>query len=162
MKTRVSGSECAVSRAHKTWARSQLFKAGDIQFYWSWLNEIERAFLEEVVSTNRLTDLAAVKGSFWVMERPSVRLDFQKVLRRISYGAGRRTTSRDFVARGRPLSQRFGHPHSQIPSVLGKTLLILLQRFGHPPVPSRDAQIASVLVIPSKEMLDFAGKSKTF
>ena len=50
-----------------------------------------------------------------------------------------------------PLSQRFGHP-----------LLILLQLFGHPPVPSRDAQIPSVLVIPSKKMLDFAGKSKTF
>ena len=32
---------------------------------------IERAFFEEVVSTTRLTDLAAVKGSFWVMERPS-------------------------------------------------------------------------------------------
>ena len=64
--------------------------------------ERERAFFEEVVSTNRLTDLAAVKGSFWVMERPSAGLDFQKVLRRISYGAGRRTTSRDFVARGRP------------------------------------------------------------
>ena len=41
---------------------------------------------------------------------------------------------------GGAVSQRFGHP-----------LLILLQRFGHPPVPSRDAQIPSVLVIPSKK-----------
>ena len=45
---------------------------------------------------------------------------------------------------------RFGHP-----------LLILLQRFRHSPVLSRDAQIPSV-VIPSKKTLDFAGKSKTF
>ena len=50
-----------------------------------------------------------------------------------------------------PYHWRFGHP-----------LLILLQHFGHPPVPSRDAQIPSVLVIPSKTILDFAGKSKTF
>ena len=61
-----------------------------------------------------------------------------------------------------PVSQRFGHPHSQISSVFGHPLLILLQRFGHPPVPSRDAHIPSVLVIPSKKILDFAGKSKTF
>ena len=47
--------------------------------------------------------------------------------------------------------QHFGHP-----------LLILLQRFGHPPAPPGDAQIPSVLVIPSKKILDFAGKSKTF
>ena len=37
----------------------------------------------------------------------------------------------------------------------------LSPRFGHPPVPSRDAQIPNVLVIPCKKMLDFAGKSKT-
>ena len=49
------------------------------------------------------------------------------------------------------LLQRFEHP-----------LLILLQRFGLPPVPSRDAQIPSVLVIPSKKILDFEGKWKTF
>ena len=48
-------------------------------------------------------------------------------------------------------SPRFRHP-----------LLILLQRFGHPLVPSRDAQIPSVLVIPSNKILDFAEKSKTF
>ena len=35
---------------------------------------------------------------------------------------------------------------------------MLLQRFGHPPVPSRDAQIPSVLVIPSKKNAGFRGK----
>ena len=46
-----------------------------------------------------------------------------------------------------PNPWRFGHP-----------LLILLQRFGHPPVPSRDAQIASVLVIPTKKKRGIRGK----
>ena len=46
-----------------------------------------------------------------------------------------------------PNPYRFGHP-----------LLILLQRFGHPPVPSRDAQIPSVLVILSKKGFGFRGK----
>ena len=67
-----------------------------------------------------------------------------------------------------PVSQRFVHPRVlgiPIPKSLPfwHRLLILLQRFGHPPVPSRDTQIPSVLVkIPSKKILDFAGKSKTF
>ena len=46
-----------------------------------------------------------------------------------------------------PNPYRFGHP-----------LLILLQRFGHPPVPSRDGQIPSVLVIPSKKKSGFRAK----
>ena len=45
------------------------------------------------------------------------------------------------------VSRRFGHP-----------FLISLQRFGHPLVPSRDAQIPSVLVIPSKKNAGFRGK----
>ena len=57
-------------------------------------------------------------------------------------------------------SQRFGHSHSQIPSVLGIPFSYYCS--ADPPVPSRDAQIPSVLVIPSKKILDFAGKSKTF
>ena len=61
-----------------------------------------------------------------------------------------------------PVSQRFGHPHSHIPSVLGIPFSYYCSVFGHPPVPSRDAQIPSVLGIPSKTIWDFAGKSKTF
>ena len=46
-----------------------------------------------------------------------------------------------------PNPLRFGHPR-----------LILLQCFEHPPVPSRDAQIPSVLVIPPKKILGFRRK----
>ena len=58
------------------------------------------------------------------------------------------------------MSQRFGHPRpafwaSPFPN---HPLLTLLQRFGHPPVPSGDAQIPSVLVIPSKKNSGFHGK----
>ena len=59
-------------------------------------------------------------------------------------------------------SPRFGHPHSHIPSVLGIPFSHYCSVFGHPSVPSRDAQIPSVLGIPSKTIWDFAGKSKTF
>ena len=44
-------------------------------------------------------------------------------------------------------SPRFGHPR-----------LILLQCFEHPPVPSRDAQIPSVLVIPPQKNSGFHRK----
>ena len=57
-------------------------------------------------------------------------------------------------------SQRFWQSHSQIPSVLGIPFSYYCS--ADPPEPSRDAQIPSVLVIPSKKILDFAGKSKTF
>ena len=58
------------------------------------------------------------------------------------------------------MSQRFGHPRpafwaSPFPN---HPLLTLLQRFGPPPVPSGDAQIPSVLVIPSKKNSGFRGK----
>ena len=57
---------------------------------------------------------------------------------------------------GVTVSQRFGHPRaafwaSPFPNHP-------LQRFGHPPVPSGDAQIPSVLVIPSKKNSGFHGK----
>ena len=60
------------------------------------------------------------------------------------------------------VSQRFGHPHSQIPNVLGIPFSNYCSVLGIPRYPLGDAQIPSVLVIPSKKMLDFAGKSKTF
>ena len=59
-------------------------------------------------------------------------------------------------------SPRFGHPHSQIPSVLGIPFSYYCSVLGIPRYPLGDAQIPSVLVIPSKKVLDFAGKSKTF
>ena len=65
------------------------------------------------------------------------------------------------------MSQRYGHPRVLgIPIPKSQAFWAspshITAMFGHPPVPFRDAQIASVLVIPSKKMLDFAGKSKTF
>ena len=59
-------------------------------------------------------------------------VDFQKVLRRISYGAGRRTTSRDFVAGGRPLRGQKGSlrsPRGRLVASLWWELKCLLQMF---------------------------------
>ena len=55
-------------------------------------------------------------------------------------------------------SPRFGHPHSQIPSVLGIPFSYYCRVFGIPRSPSRDAQIPSVLIIPSQKNAGFRGK----
>ena len=60
------------------------------------------------------------------------------------------------------VSQRFGHPHSQIPSVLGIPFSYYCSVLGIPWYPPGMPKSLVFWSSPPKKMLDFAGKSKTF
>ena len=59
-------------------------------------------------------------------------------------------------------SPRFGHPHSQIPSVLGIPFSYYCSVLGIPWYPPGMPKSLVFWSSPPKKMLDFAGKSKTF
>ena len=62
----------------------------------------------------------------------------------------------------RPVSQRFGHLHSQIPSVLGIPFSYYCSILGIPRYPPGMPKSLVFWSSPPKKILDFAGKSKTF
>ena len=59
-------------------------------------------------------------------------------------------------------SPRFGHPHSQIPSVLGIPFSYYCSVLGIPRYPPGMPKSLVFWSSPPKKMLDFAGKTKTF
>ena len=61
-----------------------------------------------------------------------------------------------------PVSQRFGHPHSHIPSVLGIPFSYYCSVLGIPRYPPGMPKSLVFWSSPPERLLDFAGKSKTF
>ena len=101
----------------------------------------------EILASSQQTSLVPESSS-----AISVRARFNLVPRALFWGA---VTA--FWA-----SPRFGHPHSQIPSVLGIPFLYYCSVLGIPRYPPGMPKSLAFWSSPPKKLLDFAGKSKTF